>query len=245
MGVCVSVSTGNRAVARQPTAPPGESREEGEEGTPCSSSVQSLPAATPGMQIEGGERRPLGLRQTCPPLPGAAPGAEAPGRPCPGTEGGRKPSLNPGKPLTSLRNRGSKASSLFPGLGEEQGGCRCEHLVSPKQQGQAPGGPAGCSGCGWGAVPEGGIWDVSGDVQLRTRGRGQQQVLGAPRITHRAWTGFGVVLLGCLHFRVTSAPSAPSDLVFTHHLRPHTPTQKSRDSTPGTPDPSPGGWSRN
>lgn len=56
MGVCVSVSTGNRAVAGQPAAPPGESREEGEEGTPGSSSVQSLPAATPGMQIWGSGR---------------------------------------------------------------------------------------------------------------------------------------------------------------------------------------------
>lgn len=218
MGVCVSVSTGNRAVARQPTAPPGESREEGEEGTPCSSSVQSLPAATPGMQIWRGVGgvcggRPLGFLQTCPPLPGAAPGARAPGRPCPGTEGRWKPSLNPGKPLTSLRNRGSKASSLLPRLGEEQGGLRCEHLVSPKQQGQAPGGPAGWSACGWGLCHRVGSGMSQVMYSSELGAEVSSRYWGAPGITHRAWTGFGVVLLWCLHFRVTSAPSAPPDLV--------------------------------
>lgn len=180
--------------------------------------------------LAGEERRPLGFLQTCPPLPGAAPGARAPGRPCPGTEGRWKPSLNPGKPLTSLRNRGSKASSLLPRLGEEQGGRRCEHLVSPKQQGQAPGGPAGCSACGWGAVSRVGSGMSQVMYSSELGAEVSSRYWGAPRITHRAWTGFGVVLLWCLHFRVTSAPSAPPDLV--HQIWCKLPPVDSEDALP-------------
>ena len=117
--VCVRVSTGNGAVARQPArprpaAPPVARRETGRGRRAAPRSPSLL-----GVQTAAGTLAPA-------PDPGGLSldlrtGSGAPGRPRAGIQGGRKPRPrgDPGKPLPSGGYRGSKASwpSLEAGRG--------------------------------------------------------------------------------------------------------------------------------
>lgn len=157
-GMCVSVSTGNHAVAWQPCGPrpsAPEPRSPGSWSRDCWGGVRRVgPASRCSLFLPTRlgcrwqrHQESLGLLQTCRPRPGAAPGAGTPGRPALCQHQGGPGTALAGtlaKPCLSWE-LDCKASRLLSGLGEEQGGRRCARGRGGGESQQSR-----CSACVWG-----------------------------------------------------------------------------------------------